>query len=499
MTSKSSYAQIVKSSSIMGGAAFIVLFLGMVRTKFVAVLVGTTGIGLISGFTVMQNLLGAIAGLGVHSSAVRELANAVGKDDKQAVSRIVITLRRICLTNGLVGMAVMIILSSWFSQLTFNSDAYIVDIAALGLSILLINMAGGELALLQGMRRIEDMARANILGAVFSTVSSIGLYLWLDLRGIIPSLLSISAIQLVLAWYYARRIPITFIKLSWRQTVAEANRMIKLGLVFMATGLMGTAVSYLTVIFITQHINLQAVGIYGAAFALSGVFVNFVLGAMAADYYPRLTSVSHSHEQVNQLVNEQIEIGLLLATPGLLATMILAPFIVQVFYSSEFLPAAELLQWFILGCLGRVISWPLGYVMLALGKSAWLFSSELVMHCFHMVMIAIGLLFFELKGVSIAFFVLYLVHIPVAYFIAKRLTNFKWSASTIKVAIPCVAVFPIMLVSAYFLPETSMLFMGGGVLVVTFVFSIKELVARLGEENKISILIKKILAFDLKK
>jgi PST family polysaccharide transporter len=43
---------------------------------------------------------------------------------------------------------------------------------------------------------------------------------------------------------------------------------------------------------------------------------------------------------------------------------------IKLFYTSEFLPAVTMLQWFVLGCLGRVIGWPLGFVVLALGKGA---------------------------------------------------------------------------------------------------------------------------------
>ncbi len=64
----------------------------------------------------------------------------------------------------------------------------------------------------------------------------------------------------------------------------------------------------------------KGAGIYSAAFALSGMFVNFVLQAMGSDYYPRLTSVATNKAMMNRMVNEQTEIGLLLGVPGLLAT-----------------------------------------------------------------------------------------------------------------------------------------------------------------------------------
>ncbi len=403
MSQVNSYAQILKSSSIMGGAAGINLLLGMVRTKFAAVLIGTTGVGLLASFSAVQGLVGTLFGLGIQSSAVREIAVAVGKGDQNAIGRAVLTLRRICWLTGMAGMFAMMALSPLISQLTFGSDQYTLDIAALGVIILFANLSGGQTALMQGMRRIGDMARANVYGAIFATFAAIGFYTWLGLRGIVPALVAIAAMQLVLSWYFARSVPVPSVALTWRQTFSEAGAMVKLGLVFMWNGLLGSAVTYFTVTLITQQISLQAVGLYSAAFALSGIFVNFVLNAMGADYYPRLTAVSHDKAAVNRLVNEQTEIGLLLAIPGLLATLVLAPWIIQLFYTKEFLQSAELLQWFILGCLGRVISWPLGFVMLALGKGRWFLFTETTFNVIHLLLIAMGLFVFGLEGVSIAF------------------------------------------------------------------------------------------------
>lgn len=427
VSDKSSYGQILKASSIMGGAAGINLLLGMVRVKFAAVLIGTTGVGLISSFGALQGFIGTLAGFGLQSSAVREIAAAVGKGDQVAIGRAVLTLRRLCWLTGLIGMAAMMLLSPLLSQLTFGHRDYTLDIAALGVIILFGNLSGGQMALIQGMRRIGDMARANIFGAAAGTMAAIGFYTALGLRGIIPTLVGVAAIQLALSWYFARQVPVPNVTLSWRQTFVEANGMVRLGLVMMWNGLMGSGVAYLTVTLITQHEGTQAVGLYSAAYALSGMFVNFVLSAMGADYYPRLTGVAPEKPAMVRMVNEQTEIGLLLALPGLLATMALAPWIMQIFYTREFLGAVELLQWYILGCLGRLISWPMGYIMLALGKSRWLIISESVMHAVHIVLISVGLKVFGLVGVAHSFVLLYVLHIFVTFFIGRKLISFAWN------------------------------------------------------------------------
>ena len=480
-----SYGQILKASSIMGGAAGINLLLGMIRTKFVAVLIGTTGVGLLSNFGAVLGLIGALAGLGIQSSGVRDVAVSVGKGDEQAIGRAVLTLRRISWLTGLVGMAVMMLFSPLLSQLTFGSAQYTYDIAALGMIILFANLAGGQMALIQGMRRMGDMARANIFGAGLGTAVAIGCYSALGLRGIVPTLVAVAGIQLVLSWYFARRVRVPKVALSWKETLTEANGMVRLGIVFMWNGLLGSAVSYLTVTLITQQISLQAVGIYSAAFALSGMFVNFVLGAMGADYYPRLIAVADDKAAMNRLVNEQTEIGLLLAVPGLLATMAMAPWIIHIFYTSEFLPAVELLQWFILGCLGRVISWPLGFVMLALGKGRWSLLTESSFNIVHIVFIALGLFLFGIEGVALGFCLMYVCYTLAVYLVGGHLIGFKWSAECIKIALMAMPLLIVSLIVSRSLPIWTATIIGTILTIAVSAYSLRGLIQRIGLEHRI--------------
>lgn len=244
-------------------------------------------------------------------------------------------------------------------------------------------------------------------------------------------------------------------------------------------------VAYLTRAWISQDFDLLAVGIFTAAFSLSGMFINFILGAMGADYYPRLTEVAHDHAAMSRLVNEQTEIGLLLAVPGLLATLTLAPWIIRVFYTGEFLPAAELLQWFILGCLGRVISWPLGFVMLALAKSRWFFLTETTFNLLHLGMVWLGLVTLGVEGVAVAFFCLYVLHIAAVYGVARHLIGFVWSSATTRLLVVILPIVALAFLAARLLPLPFSTGIGMIGTIVVSLMCLRGLVQRLGNDNKI--------------
>lgn len=468
----------------MGAAAGLNLLLGMLRVKFAAVLIGTVGVGLNASFGALQGLIGSVAGLGLQSSAVREIAAAVGKNDDLAIGRAILALRRICWLSGLTGMLALALFAPMLSHLTFGHQDYALEITALGVVILFGNLSGGQMALIQGMRRVGDMARANVIGAAFGTVAAVCFYATLGLRGIIPSLVAVSVFQLALSWHFARKVRVPKVALTLRQTIAEANGMVRLGLVFMTNGLLGGAVGYVTVALITQHEGTQAVGLYSAAFALSGIFVNFVLNAMGADYYPRLTATAGNKAEMNRMVNEQTEIGLLLALPGLLATLVLAPWILELLYSREFIDAVDLLRWFILGCMGRVLSWPLGFVMLALGKGRWFLATEMSFNLLHIVLIAVGLQFAGIEGVAISFFIMYLGYVLAVYLVCRQLIGFSWSPACSRIIVlglPVLGMAFVISRSLRLWPATALglmstLIVGG--------FCLRELAKRVGPDHR---------------
>lgn len=470
----------------MGGAAGISLVLGMVRTKFAALLIGTGGVGLLSGFGAIQGLVGAFAGLGIQSSAVRQVAVAAGNDDLQAVARTALMIRRLCWLTGLAGLVAMIVLGRLVSELTFGDDRYSAEVAALGVIVLLGNLASGQMALIQGVRHIEDMARINILGVGAATVFAIGLYATMGTSGIVPAMAAAAAVHLLASWYYARRIRLPAVSQSWWGSLRDAGDTVRLGLVFMWNGVLATAVTYLAVAQVNRDLGLEAVGLYSAAFSLSGVFVNFVLNAMGADYFPRLAAVQHDRGAANGLVNEQTEIALLLAVPGLVATMALAPWMIRVFYTNEFLAAVEVLQWFVLGCWGRVVSWPLGYLMVALGRGRWFLATETMAHLLHIALIAAGLKYFGLVGVAIAFAALYVAYTTAVFMVASRLTAFRWSADSVRIAAVGLTLLAVTFVSSQVLKLWAATAFGLLSSALAAVYCLRLLIGKVGADHRIS-------------
>lgn len=472
----------------MGGAAVLTLLLGLIKAKFAAVLIGAAGLGVLAALTAIHGLLGTLFGLGLQSSAVRDVATAAATNQAAAVAATASVLKKVCWLTGTIGLGFTIVFSSTISRMTFDTSDYALEVALLGLMLLFGNLAAARLALLQGLRRISDLAKTNVLAALVSTAISVLAFAWLGVEGVIIALIAGAFIQFVFASHYERRLAIETVSLRWGQVASQARTMVELGAVLMWSTLLVSAVTLFTVSHLTYRLGLESVGHFSAAFALSGAFVNFVLAAMAADYYPRLVGATGSQVEVNRLVNEQTEIGILLVLPGMLAAMLLAPILIWLFYSSEFMPAVDSLRWFVLGCFIRVVSWPLSFVILAFGRKKIFFMVETGANLLHVALIVIGVANFGLAGVSVAFFAMYVIYGLTLFGIVSRLTGFVWSAGARKIGSLSLAAIGIVALITMVLspPFWALALLGFLVCLLATVGSIRGLIRRLGDNHRLS-------------
>lgn len=476
----------------MGGANGLNYLVALLRVKIIAVLLGPAGVGLVSLYVSAIGLVGTVSGLGIANSGVREVALAFSQQNPIAAARTVRILRRACWATGLLGWALAAAMAPLLSTWVSGSTEHAFAIALLGVTLVLGAVSSGQTALLQGVRRIGDIARANVAAMLFNTGVAIALYAWLGPRGIVPVLVATAAVSLAVSWWFARRVRVEPVALSWPDTFAGARRLAGLGMAFMWSGLLTAGLDMATRSLITRYLGIDAAGIYQAAWALSGMFAGFILSAMGTDFYPRLTSVIHDHKIASNTVNEQTEIGILLALPGLLGTLAFAPWIMEVFYTKQFLSGSALLPWLVLGIFGRVVSWPLGFIQLAKGASRWFIVTETIFVGFQLGMLLWTLPRFGLVGVAYTFAITYFLYTLAMLCVGKALIGFKWSSEVKK----------LLMVSGFFvlvslgvrlaMPGWAGMLAGGTVALAGGILSLRGLAARLGADSRFCKLVCKV-------
>ncbi len=487
-----SYGRILKSSALIGGSSVVNVLVSMIRVKFTAVYLGPLGVGLLGAYHSLLAPVATLAGLGLGTSGVRQIAEAVGQNDETKVARTLLTVRRACLVTGLLGMLLMIALAYPASLYTFGNTEHVWPLCLVAVTILIGSLAGGFGAIIQGMRRIRDMATQGVIGALLSLPISIPLMIWLGVESVVPMMLLSALASMVVTWLFARRVKVQPVSMTWRESWQLARPLLKLGLTLTATSLIGLGVSYLIRLIIIRKLGLEASGIYSAAWMLSSYYVNIILGAMGADFYPRLTEVHHNHAEVNRLVNEQTEVGLLIALPGIMATLTMAPLVIHIFYTAKFLPAVEVLQWMVLGVALRVINWPVGYILLAKSAKRLFFNTELATNLLYIGLTYICVMLWQIKGIGLAFFFMYVFHLVLMRVVTRRLVGFAWTSYSRKLVLMLAVASGLALAVAKALPFMWAAVVGATLAAATALLALRELTRLIGR-NPVAVFWQKLL------
>jgi len=182
----------------------------------------------------------------------------------------------------------------------------------------------------------------------------------------------------------------------------------------------------------------------------------------------------------------------LLALPGVQASLAFAPVLMHVFFSAKFVAGAELLPWFLVAVFLRMVTYPMGYILTAKaagGKFALLTS------LFHISNISLCVLLIPvlgLKGVAIANAILCVIYLFGMRRVAGPLVKFSWASETKKLMVISVSLVAANFAVALFTPTIPALILGGLLTVLSSMYSLRGLVARLGTEHRVIQLIRRL-------
>lgn len=423
----------MKATSLFGGVQAFQIIISVIRSKFVAVLLGPTGMGIVGLLMSTTGLVTGLTNFGLGTSAIKNISEANAAGDEDMISKVVTLVRRLVWFTGILGAGITLIFASWLSQFTFGNKEYTVAFLWLSITLLFNQLSAGQAVLMQGLRKLRDLARANVYGSIIGLFITIPLYYKFGVQGIVPVIIITSFITLFFLWYFAKKMKTKKAKLSKEVIITEGKNMMVMGFMISLSGLISLTVAYLLQIFISHTGNVADVGLYNAGFAIINTYAGMIFTAMGTDYYPRLSAVANDDKQCTQSINQQAEIALLIMAPLLICFLVFINWAIILLYSSEFLALTGMVYWASLAIFFKVVSWAIAFVFLAKGASQLYFLNELGGNSYTLGFSLLGYYWGGLTGLGVAFLVVYVVYLIQVYFIAKVKYRFSFTTSFVKI------------------------------------------------------------------
>ena len=395
------YDHVLKYTSVFGGVQGLVILIGLVRNKFMALLLGTGGMGLNALLTSVQNFASQCTNLGISFGAVPKLSSYYEKKRQQLLDYYIQVIRLWSMIAAVLGCLFCIIVSPLINDISFTWGNHTLHYAMLGLSVAMIAITGGETAILKATRRLGSLARIQIYNALLAVLLSAPLYYFYGHTGVVPAIVLISgACMLTTIVYSWRQYPVRF--QFTRNQLKHGAGMIRLGLAFVLAAAIGSAAEMLIRAFLNVEGCLDDVGLYNVGFMITITYAGMVFSAMETDYFPRLSAVSKDIPKTNETVNKQMEVSLLLLSPMLVALMTILPLFVPMLFSKEFMPVVGMAQVAVLAMYFKVLTMPVAYITLARSRSLSYLFLESSYYVILVLAVVFGFLQWGLWGTGLA-------------------------------------------------------------------------------------------------
>ena len=488
---QSSYRGIFKATSLFGGVQVYQILIEVIKSKFIALLLGPLGVGIQGLYTSATNLIQQLTSFGLSSSAVRNVAEANGSGDRTRIARVVFALRRLVWITGILGMVAVIVFSPVLSKSSFGDSDHIIPFIIISVTLLLAQLSAGQKVILQGTRHLKLLAKSTAIGVTIGLVISVPLYYWLGIKGIVPNIVIGSITTLVLTWYFSRKVKVDKVSMTNKEVFAVGRSMLVMGVAMSMSHLLASASSYALRACIRLWGGVEAVGLFTAGYMLMTQYTGLVFSAMGTDFYPRLASVNQDNAKCRQMMNQQGEIGMLILAPLLVVCVVFIPFVVRILYSDAFLPINTYIVWCSSGMLFKMASWAVSYVFIAKGESKLYMINEMSAASYTLLLNLAGYKLAGLQGLGISFAISYFFYMIQVYIIAKKKYGFYFEPSFIRIFLVQLTVMAGCVACVMLLPSLWKYVIGSLIVVTSSAYSLAELNKRLDLKSVINSKLKK--------
>lgn len=463
---RNSYKNITKAIGLFGGVQVFNILAGIIKNKVLAVLLGPVGMGVSGILMSTTSMISSATGLGLHTSAVRDVAKAYSSKDEKEVGTIVTVLRKLIKVTGLIGMLLTILLSPLLSLWSFGNYDYTWAFVFVSVIVLFDQLKSGQTVLLQGTFHYRYMANASVIGSLLGLVIAIPLYYIWKMDAIVPVIILTSLSSLIVSSIFARKVQFQRVELTNKQVWNIGKVMIILGASIAVAGFANTGHTYLVRAVISNLGSIADVGLYTAGISIATQYINVILQSMGSDYSPRIAALQDDREGFIEAVNRQTRLMIIIVIPFIIPFVVFIRELTILLYSTKFLAITSMIEWIMVGMFFRTTSWCLSFTIVAMGKPKQFLFNELATHVYSIAFTILGYVWGSFTGMGIAFCVVNLIYTIQLFFVCRKLFHFRYFTETVRTVLTQFVIMMISVMIIMSLDYGMLRYLIGGLLVL---------------------------------
>lgn len=396
-------------TSLLNAIAVVIKMLTMLGlNKILAIYVGPVGYVAIGNFQNAVQMMSTFASGAINTGVVKYTAEYHDAEKKQR--QVWRTAGTIAVLGSVVaGMGVSLFskqMALWFLQ----DENYSTVFVWFSITLVFYIFNTLLLAILNGKKEIYRYIIANIAGSIFSLAVTSVLAIKFGLLGALTALAIFPSFAFVVTLYLCYKAE--WFKFSYLFGGLDKKVLLNLSK-YTAMALTSAACVPVSHILIRTHLGdtlgLEAAGYWEAMWRLSGAYLMLVTTTLSLYYLPRLSELKEPAE-IKKEILQGYKIILPIAAACGLVIYLLRDFIIEVLFTSDFIPMRELFAWQMVGDTLKIGSWILAYLMLGKAMMKLFIISEIIFAAgfYGWTYLLTGI--YGLEGVAIAHVVNYAIY-----------------------------------------------------------------------------------------
>ncbi|WP_434938674.1 O-antigen translocase [Shewanella sp. HL-SH8] len=408
-----------KTSFLSFIATAVKLLAALVINKAIAIFIGPSGLALIGQF---QNFiqLSLTFGQGGINQGVTKYTAENNVDEKWKLKCLFSTSFKVSLITSFIAGLVIIVSRNFLSVKFLQSEEYAYIFILFGLTIIFFVLNQLLLSILNGLKEIKLYVSVNIIQSLFSLVFTTVMIYFYQLDGILIALVTNQSFVFLFLIYKLRNHAVIKIQaFSDALDKPQSLRLFKFSLMALVSAVC-VPISHLVIRdYLGAQLGWEAAGHWQAMWYISSMYLMVVTTTLSIYFLPKFSELIDKQKIKNELVNGY---KLLIPAVMLMALIIylIKDYIIVILFSNEFVPMKELFFWQLCGDVIKLCSWLLSYLMLAKEMLKKYVVTEIVFSVSFVTLALHCVGEYGLEGMSIAYFINYLIYFIVMAIIIVR-------------------------------------------------------------------------------
>lgn len=385
---------LVKVFSFTAISTIVKMLTSLISVKFVALIVGPSGIALLGQLNNFSSIIMTVACGGINNGVTKYVAE--NKDDVTLVKSFLSTALKITVYCSVFCGLILVVFNKWLSKIILLNDNFGYIFIVFGITLLLYALNMLVTSILNGYKEFKKFVLVNIAGSIIGLIYTLSLVYYFKLDGALIGVVTFQSIMFFVSLWMIRKLPwvnVEYFKEKLDKLIAA--KYFKYTLMTLVTAATAPVAQLLLRGYVINEISAVEAGWWEGMNRISNMYLMVITSSLSVYYLPKLSEIKES-VQLRVEIFKAYKFIIPTITVGFIAIYLLRILIIKLLFTVDFISMSDLFLWQLVGDFFKISSFLLAFLMVAKTMTKQFIATEII---FSLLYVGLGYYFVSINGI----------------------------------------------------------------------------------------------------